>query len=251
MPPHILLIIAGLDPSGGAGLAADIETAASLGVHPAPAVSLVTVQDTVNVQRSEPLAPELVVAQAEAVLADMPVAAIKLGALGTAAIGTAVADLLARHADIPVVCDPVLAAAGGGALAEADLIVVYRERLFTASILATPNRAELTALAPEDGASELLALGLPACLVTDGEGRGETVVNELHRASGIRLLEGGPRLPGSFHGSGCTLASAIAARIALGDGLVEAIEAAGRFMERALTQAFTPGKGQAIPGRWW
>lgn len=250
MSPPSLLVIAGLDPSGGAGLAADIETAAALGVHPAPVASLVTVQDTANVARSEPLAPELVVAQAEAVLADLPIAAIKLGVLGTAGIGTAVADLLARHAEIPVVCDPVLAAAGGGALAEADLVAVYRERIFPASVLATPNRDELAVLASEDGASELLALGLPACLVTDGEGRGDTVVNELHRASGIRLLEGGPRLSASFHGSGCTLASAIAACIALGDELVEAIEAAGRFMERAIAQAFTPGKGQAIPTRW-
>src|SRR5690625_2249250 len=149
MPPHNLLIIAGLDPSGGAGLAADVEAAAALGVHPAPVASLVTVQDTVNVSASESLAPELVVAQAEAVLADMPVAAIKLGALGTAALGLAVADLLARHPDIPVVCDPVLVAAGGGALAEDELVPVYRERLFPASVLATPNREELAALAPE------------------------------------------------------------------------------------------------------
>src|SRR5699024_641656 len=122
MNPKNLLIIAGLDPSGGAGLAADIEAATALGVHPAPVATLVTVQDTVKGAASEPLAPELVVAQAEAVLADMPVGAIKLGALGTAAIGEAVAELLARHAGIPVVTDPVLVAAGGGSLARDELI---------------------------------------------------------------------------------------------------------------------------------
>jgi hydroxymethylpyrimidine/phosphomethylpyrimidine kinase len=250
MNPSALLIIAGLDPSGGAGLAADIETAVALDVHPAPVAALLTVQDTVNVKRCETLAPEVVVAQADAVLADMPIKAIKLGALGTAETGAAVADLLARHADIPVVTDSVLAASGGGALAEHALITVYRERIFPRSTVATPNRAELAALAPDDGAAELLALGLPACLVTDGEGRGERIVQELHRPRGIRLLDNGPRLAGNFHGSGCTLASAIAARLAHGDELETAIVRAGAFVREAVANAFRPGKGQWVPKRW-
>lgn len=249
MTPNNLLIIAGLDPSGGAGLAADIEAATALGVHPAPVASLVTVQDTVNVSASEPLAPEWVVAQAEAVLADMPVAAIKLGALGTAGIGKAVADLLARHPTILVVCDPVLVAAGGGSLADNELIPVYRERIFPSSVLATPNREELAALGPE-GAGELLALGLAACLVTDGEGEGETIVHELHQPSGVRYLENGPRLPGRFHGTGCTLASAIAAGLARGETLEQAIDHAAGFVRRAVDNAFQPGKGQWVPKRW-
>ncbi len=246
----LLLVIAGLDPSGGAGLAADIQTATALGAHPAPVASLITVQNTRTVQRSAALDATLVVAQAKAVLADMPIAAIKLGALGTAEIGNAVAGLLAQHPEVPVIVDPVLAASGGGTLAVHALIAVYRERLLPRSILATPNRAELRALAPTDGADELLALGLPACLVTDGDGHGESIVHELHTADGIRLIPGGPRRPGDFHGSGCTFASAIAARIAAGDTLEAAIATAGRFMERAIAQAFTPGQGQAIPGRW-
>lgn len=246
----VVLIVAGLDPSGGAGLAADIQAVTALGAHPAPVASLVTVQDTRNVMRSEPLDAELVIAQAEAVLADMAVAAIKLGALGTAAIGTAVADLAARHPGIPVVTDPVLAASGGGSLAGRELIGVYRERLFPRSVLATPNHAELEALAPGDGAAELLALGLPACLVTDGEGRGERIVHELQTEAGIELLPGGPRRPGRFHGSGCTLASAIAARLALGDALLDAIVAGDAFVQRAIARALTPGRGQAVPGRW-
>lgn len=250
MKRPVLLVIAGLDPSGGAGLAADIQAATALGAHPAPVASLVTVQDTRNVQRSEALDAAFVIEQAEAVFADMPVAAIKLGALGTAKIGTAVADLLARHPGLPAVTDPVLSASGGGSLAESELVAVYRERILPSSVLATPNRAELRALAPQDGASELLALGIPACLVTDGDGHGDRIVHELHTAEGIRLLAGGPRRPGVFHGSGCTFASAIAARIAAGDALEDAIAAAGRFMEHAIGQAFTPGKGQAIPGRW-
>ncbi len=250
MNPPNLLIIAGLDPSGGAGLAADIEAAATLGVHPAPVATLITVQDTRNVIRVESLAPELVVAQAEAVLVDLPVAAIKLGALGTAEVGRAVAELLVHYPSVPVVTDPVLAASGGGSLAESELVRVYRERLFPLSVLATPNRAELARLAPEDGASELLALGLPACLITDGEGRGEQIVHELYRAEGIRLIENGRRLAGCFHGSGCTLASAIAARIALGDELNDAVACAGEFVQRAIAHAFQPGRGQMVPRRW-
>ncbi|MGH8161883.1 MAG: bifunctional hydroxymethylpyrimidine kinase/phosphomethylpyrimidine kinase [Gammaproteobacteria bacterium] len=249
MNPPNLLIVAGLDPSGGAGLAADIEAATALGVHPAPVATLITVQDTINVAQVETLALELVVAQAEAVLADMPVAAIKLGALGTAAIGMAIADLLVRHPGVPVVTDPVLAAAGGGVLAESELVRVYRESLFPLSTLATPNRAELAALAPEDGASELLALGLPACLVTDGEGRGDRIVHELHTER-LRLINNGPRLKGSFHGSGCTLASAIAARLALGDELEDAVVHAGGFVQEAIARAFRPGRGQMVPKRW-
>lgn len=250
MAPGNLLIIAGLDPSGGAGLAADIEAATALGVHPAPVASLLTVQDTVNVTASETLTPEFVVAQAEAVLADMPVAAIKLGALGTAAIGEAVAGLVERYSEIPVVADPVLVAAGGGSLADDDLVPVYRERIFPLSEIATPNREELAALAPSGGAAELLALGLPACLVTDGEGTGGTIVHELHRPPDVRPLENGPRLPGSFHGTGCTLAGAIAAWLARGEALDTAIDNAAAFVRRAVDNAFKPGRGQWVPKRW-
>ncbi len=246
----VVLVVGGLDPSGGAGLAADIQSVTVLGAHPAPVASLVTVQDTRALARMEPLAPEWVAAQAAAVLADMPVAAIKLGALGTAGIGTAVAGLLERYPDIPVVTDPVLAASAGGALAGLELIAVYRGRILPRSVLATPNRHELEALAPGDGAAELLALGLPACLVTGGEGHGERILHELHTSEGIELVPGGPRRTGSFHGSGCTLASAIAARIARGDALLDAVVAGDAFVQHAIGQAFRPGGGQAVPGRW-
>ena len=246
----VVLLVGGLDPSGGAGLTADIQAVTALGAHPAPVASLLTVQDTRSLTRMEPLSPELVAAQAEAVLADMPVAAIKFGALGTVAIGAAVARLVAKCPSIPLVTDPVLAASEGGALADNKLIGVYRERILPASLLATPNHGELERLAPTDGAAELLALGLPACLVTGGEGPGERIVHELHTAEGIELLPGGKRRHGSFHGSGCTLASAIAARLALGDGLRAAVTAADEFVQRAIGQAFKPGKGQSVPGRW-
>jgi len=245
-----VLLIGGLDPSGGAGLAADIQTVTALGAHPAPVASLLTVQDTRALERLQALESGLVLAQAEAVLADMPVAAIKLSALGTAAIGRAVAGLAAKYPDIPLVTDPVLAASEGKALAENELIKVYREHILPASVLATPNRSELQALAPTDGAAELLALGLPACLVTGGEGRDQRIVHELHTSEGIELIPGGLRRVGDFHGSGCTLASAIASRIALGAALRDAVVAGDAFVRHAIGRAFKPGRGQAVPGRW-
>lgn len=246
----VVLLIGGLDPSGGAGLAADIQTATALGGHPAPVATLLTVQDTRALTRMQAMEPGLVAAQAEAALADMPVAAIKLGALGTAGIGRAVAALAAKHPDIPLVTDPVLAASEGKALADEELIGVYRGQILPASVLATPNRSELEALAPTDGAAELLALGLPACLVTGGDGRERSIVHELHTSEGIELIPGGPRRAGAFHGSGCTLASAIAARIALGDALHDAVVGGDAFVQRAIGRAFRPGRGQAVPGRW-
>lgn len=250
MTPPNLLIIAGLDPSGGAGLAADIEAASALGAHAAPVASLITVQDTVNVLDARPLPPDIVIAQAQAVLDDMPVHAIKLGALGTDAIGHAIADLLQHYPDIPVVTDPVLVAAGGGALAESELHAVYHDRLFPLSTVATPNREELMTLTEDANPTSLLAKGLPACLVTDGEGTGETIVHELHQRSGVTRLKNGPRLPGSFHGTGCTLASAIAAAMANGDELEKAVARATSYVENAVANAFQPGKGQNVPLRW-
>lgn len=249
MKRPVVLVIGGVDPSGGAGLAADIQAVTALGAHPAPVVSLITVQDTVRVLRAEPVAPELVAEQAQAVLADMAVAAVKLGALGSADTGRAVARALRDFAG-PVVADPVLAASGGGRLAEPALLDVYRDRLFPLAALATPNRGEFAALGGLAAVEAWIARGLGACLVTGGDGDGERVTHVLYDARGRREMDGGPRRPGAFHGSGCTFASAVAARLALGDGLEPALAAAGEFVGRALAQAFAPGGGQSIPGRW-
>ncbi|HKT31427.1 MAG TPA: bifunctional hydroxymethylpyrimidine kinase/phosphomethylpyrimidine kinase, partial [Gammaproteobacteria bacterium] len=144
----MVLVIAGNDPSGGAGLAADTQAITALGAHPAPVVTALTVQDTVNAYRIEAESAQLVVAQAETVLKDMPVAAIKLGLLATAETGRAVAQLLRAHPGIPVVLDPVLVAAGGAALAEDALVAVYLDALLRLATVATPNAAESRRLAP-------------------------------------------------------------------------------------------------------
>lgn len=246
----VVLFVGGLDPSGGAGLAADIETAAALGAHAAPVASLITVQDTRRVQRSRPLAAGLVAEQAEAVLGDQAVAAVKLGALGTAAIARALARVLAGRPDLPVVTDPVLAASGGGALAGPGLVKAYAESILPLTRLATPNAAEFAALGGEAAVPALLARGLGACLVTGGDAAAPRVVHVLYAGGGRREVDAGPRLPGTFHGSGCTFAAALAVHFARGAALDAALDGAGRFVRRALENAYAPGRGQPVPGRF-
>lgn len=246
----IVLVIGGLDPSGGAGLAADIQTVTALGAHPAPVLGLVTVQDTRRLWRAKPIGAELLVDQAEAVLNDCRVAAVKLGALGSAENGRAVADLLDRHADLPLITDPVLGATGGGRLAAAGLVKIYREKLIPRSLIATPNREEFKQLGGETALERWRVRGLGWCLVTGGDAPGDRVVHRLYGAGGRREIDVGPRRAGPFHGSGCTLASAIAAEVARGAEVEDAIAAAERFVQRSLAQAFSPGCGQALPGRW-
>lgn len=250
--PPTVLVFAGHDPSGGAGQQADIEAIAAQGAHAAVAITCLTVQDTVNVSRVEAVAPALVIAQAEAVLADQRVAAIKLGLLGNGAIVTAVAALLARHPLIPVVTDPVLVATGGGQLAEADLIPVLKAVLVPRTTVLTPNVVEaraLTGLADLSVCAETLrALGARYVFVTGGDEPTAAVENRLHGPEGARIFRW-PRLSGPFHGSGCTLAAALAARLALGEPVEVAVERAQAYVASTLAAAFRPGYGSAIPRR--
>ena len=254
MSPPVVLIIAGNDPSGGAGICADTQAVTALGAHPAPVITALTVQDTVDARRVEALAAELVIAQAEAVLADLPVRAIKLGLLASAAIGVAVAELLARHQRLPVVIDPVLVAAGGAALAEDALVAVYLERLVPLATVLTPNATEILRLAPAGSdprtrAAALLALGACFVLAKGGDAMTPAVDELLLGADGSEVAARWPRLPGRFHGSGCTLAAAIAARLAHGDAVPAAVATAQRFTQRALAEAWALGRGQRIPAR--
>jgi len=252
--PPVMLIVSGNDPSGGAGIVADVQTATALGVHPAPVVTAITVQDTRDAYAVRCIDAGLVGAQARAVLEDMPVRAIKLGLLGSAAIATALADLLEGHRDLPVVIDPVLAAAGGTVLTDDGLLDVYLARLLPLAALTTPNALEGRRLVPEAAdsngrADALFARGVRAVLFKGGDEATPDVCNELFVAGQETKRWRWPRLPGRFHGSGCTLASAITARLAHGDPLLEAVEAGQRFAQRALERSWRLGRGQRIPDR--
>jgi hydroxymethylpyrimidine/phosphomethylpyrimidine kinase len=254
--PPTVLVVAGNDPSGGAGIAADLQAITAAGAHPAPVITALTVQDTVNATAVEAATPALVAAQMQAVLDDIPVAAVKIGLLATAGIAEAVAEVLARRPELPLVLDPVLVAAGGARLAEDALVGVILRRLCPLTTLLTPNALEIRRLAPgqDERAARAEALRRAGCdyVLAKGGDEEDTGANEVLNTlygPGVARVYRWRRLEGDFHGSGCTLASACAARIACGDPVEEAVECAQRLTQGWLERAFRPGRGQYIPLR--
>jgi hydroxymethylpyrimidine/phosphomethylpyrimidine kinase len=270
-PPSSLpavLVFAGTDPTGGAGLQADILTLASLGCHPLSVVTAVTVQDTVGVEDFLPMDAEWIADQARGVLEDIPVAAIKLGMLGSTEAVAAVAEVVADYPDIPLILDPVLASGRGDALANEDLVAALRDLLLPQTTVLTPNSLEARRLAEaaEEGEEEenaegegildlqecarrLIDLGSEYVLITGAHEQGLQVTNTLYNARGVVERLRWDRLPGSYHGSGCTLASALAAFLAQGVDVAEAAKEAQEYTWQTLRAAFRPGMGQFIPDR--
>ena len=253
--PPIVLAIAASDPTGGAGVQADLLTIAALGCHPASALTALTVQDTLGVARIEAVDAALVAAQARRVLADLPVAAIKLGVLGSAANVEAVAAVIAEHPKLPVVLDPVLASGRGDPLADAATLQALRALLLPRATVLTPNSLEARRLADADDlaacAQKLCAMGCRHVLVTGTHEESPQVINTLYNGQGVLREDRWQRLPGSYHGSGCTLASALAAFLARGDAVPEAARAAQDYTWHALAAGFRPGAGQALPDRFF
>lgn len=252
--PPVVLLFAGADPTGGAGIAADIQTVSAIGCHPAPVITAVTAQDTSGLKQYSAAATQLVIAQARAILEDMPVAVFKTGMLGNAANLAAVATIVNDYPDIPLVVDPVLATGAGDELSDQPLEQGYRNLLFPGATLATPNSLEIKRLAvnadtAEACAQELLSLGCEFLLCT---GSHESTPDVVHRLYGHhRLLETitQKRLPHDYHGSGCTLAAAIAATMAQGLEIAEAVRQSLDFTWKSLARAHQLGTGQYLPDR--
>ncbi len=254
----VVLAIGGHDPSGGAGLQADIEAVAAQGVHALTLITCLTEQDSCNVQALHPIAPELLSRQAALLQADSPLDAIKIGLLGSRETSEAVTDLIRAHPAIPVILDPVLAAGGGSDLAGEELLLSLRGSLLPLCDLITPNIPEAIRLSglesdasPQDCADQLLALGAKAVLITGthDSAAADTITHRLFRPGMAPLSSSWQRLPGEYHGSGCTLTSAIAARLALGEPLEKAVQQALEFSWQALRHAFRSGRCQATPNR--
>ncbi|HQU16593.1 MAG: hydroxymethylpyrimidine/phosphomethylpyrimidine kinase [Chromatiales bacterium 21-64-14] len=256
-PPPVVLAISGHDPCGGAGIQADIEALASLGCHTAPVVSAVTVQDTQTVHGYMALDPILIVQQARAVLEDLPVAAVKIGMLGSVGAAQAVHTLLRDYADLPVVLDPVLAAGAGGALAPDGLREALIALLLPLTTVLTPNSHEARALAPEGDtldacAMALLEHGCAFVLITGTHEPGAQVINRLYGEHRILDTTAWERLAGSYHGSGCTLAAAIAGLLAQGCEPRTAVREAQRYTWETLRHGYRLGSGQSLPRRlYW
>lgn len=269
-PPTLpaILVFAGTDPTGGAGLQADILTLASLGCHPLSVVTAVTVQDTVGVEDFLPMDAEWIADQARSVLEDIPVAAIKLGMLGSTEAVAAIAEVVSDYPDIPLILDPVLASGRGDALANEDLVAALRDLLLPQTTVVTPNSLEARRLAEaaEEGEEEenaegegildlqecarrIIDLGSEYVLITGAHEQGAQVTNTLYNTRGVVQRLHWDRLPGSYHGSGCTLASALAAFLAQGLDVAEAAKEAQEYTYQALKAGFRPGMGQFIPDR--
>jgi hydroxymethylpyrimidine/phosphomethylpyrimidine kinase len=233
-----VLVFAGLDPSGGAGLAADIAAIGAMGAHALPVATALTVQDNERVHEVVPVDTALLVRQAEALIGRVAIDAVKIGIPGNRANAMAIAALAGRLG-VPVVLDPVLASGHGDALGQGDALAALAELVGVATLV-VPNLMEAAALGTMPGRHVLL---------TGGHGEGDVIVNRwVH--DGVEQAWQWPRLPGQFHGSGCTLAAAIAARLAQGDTMFDALERGQAFCHQALAQSFAIAPGQRIPRRF-
>lgn len=253
--------LAAHDPTAGAGIAADMAAFAALGCQPAAVLTGLTVQDTLGVHRFEALSASWVEQQARVLLADMRPAVFKTGALCSADIVQTVADLSRAFPGVPWVMDPVMASGRGDALASTDLRDAFIRELIPRASVVTPNVPEALSLSGQatgaDAAAWLLDRGAGAVLLTGthDESTGSDVVNTLYRPGVLPVSYRCLRLPGSYHGSGCTLASSLAGFLARGQTIEAAVDGALRYTWETLNRATRPGEGQAIPdrqlGRFW
>lgn len=239
-----VLVFAGHDPSGGAGIAADMQATTALGAHALCVVTALTVQDNNRVQEVVPVDPALLLRQARALVASCEIAAVKIGIPGSAenaaAIAALVAELRAPHRSLPVVVDPVLASGRGDPLARGSALAALQQLLPHATLL-TPNSIEAAALGSAVDT-------VPHVLQTGGHDGGDVVVNRWRHA-GLERSWHWPRLDGEYHGSGCTLAAAAAALLAQGRAMEEALDLAQAYTHSTLQAAYAIAAGQRIPLR--
>jgi hydroxymethylpyrimidine/phosphomethylpyrimidine kinase len=239
-----ILIIAGSDSGGGAGIQADIKTVTMLGGHAMTAITAITAQNTAGVQAVYAVPADMVLAQIDSVVEDIGVDAVKIGMIGSAVTAVAVAERLARLAGVPIVFDPVMVATSGGVLADPATIAAF-EALMGLATLVTPNLPELDALGGEEA---VLAHGC-ALLVKGGHGEGATLTDRLIEADGEIASWTDSRIDTtSTHGTGCTLASAIATGLGQGMSLSASIARARTYVRAALTAAPGLGKGHGPIG---
>lgn len=263
-PPPIVLSFAANDPTGGAGLQADLLTIASLGCHPLSIMTAITVQDTAGVESIFPLDPDWVEDQARMVLEDMPVHAFKIGLLGSVEIIAAIAEIISDYPHIPLVLDPILTSGRGDELANEEMIDAMRELLLPQVTILTPNSLEARHLALQENdpsktkldlnlcAQRLLDMGCEYVLITGTHENTAEVTNTLFSTEGIVRLDRWQRLKHTYHGSGCTLASAIAACLANGLPVSDSVIEAQDYTWQTLQAGFRPGMGQHIPNRlYW
>lgn len=258
-PPVRILAIAGSDSSGGAGVQADIKTISALGGYALSAITAITAQSTQSVDAVQLTPPELVRAQVRAALEDIGVDAIKIGMLGDAFIAASIADVL-HDVTAPIILDPVMVATSGDTLLKDDAIQILRARLIPMARLITPNIPEaealselkITGLHDQRAAAEtLLAMGPGAVLIKGGHGEGDTLIDFLLWEKGEAVLESKRIETTNTHGTGCTLASAIAVFLAQQLSLTDAVRMARRYVRGAIKNAPGFGAGHGPLDHGW
>ena len=250
--PPVVLVMAGHDPTGGAGIQADIEAVHARQCQAVTLITALTAQNTAGLTGLYPQRAGHNRKQARMLLDDMEIRALKIGLLGSVEIMRAGCELIDRLDGVPVVLDPVLATGAGIRVADDEMIAAIRAELLPRATVLTPNTREARMLAgrenPQEAAAALLRHGCGHILLTGGDEDTEQVVNRLISADAEREWRW-PRLPGPFHGSGCTLSAALAAELARGATLAEAAETAQRYTSKTLEAARRFGRRQAHPRR--
>jgi hydroxymethylpyrimidine/phosphomethylpyrimidine kinase len=258
--PPTVLTVAGSDPSGGAGLQADPKTIHQHGAYGAAVPTLITVQDSLEVNRVELLSAELVMAQLSAVLSDLEPAAAKAGALGSPEVARALGSIM-EETRFGWVVDPVWLPSRGAPLSKGDMIAAYKEAIIPQAELVTPNANEAALLAgvpvrtlddARAAAEGIAALGAAAVLIKGGHLEGADRGTDLLLHNGeVNVLKATAIVPGRFHGTGCALSAAIASRLAFGENLAAAVEGAKAWLAGALAHAYAVGKGAKPVNHLW
>lgn len=252
----IVLCFSGSDPSGGAGIQADLAAIHNLGAHCASVITALTVQNTQNSFKFYPTPASVILEQAEALAADFLIKAVKIGMIGSVENVDAIRSWLIQRPELPVILDPVTIASGGGSLATENLVADLSEKLFPLATLVTPNTIEAHQFAPnadtlEQCAQTLLTYGCQHVLIKGSHSNTPKVHNLLYNNHGLMQSFTWQRLPHSYHGSGCTLAASIAALLALGEPLNIAVEKAQAYTWECLAHGYQPGTAQYVPNRYY
>ena len=266
MKKPIVLCFSGADPSGGAGIQADIEAIASMGCHAATIITALTAQNSQGVKSFQTTDIDYLHTQADLLLADMQIDAIKTGMLATSAAVDAIIKIIITQPNIPLVVDPVMSGNIGGGLSHAGYAQTLSKSLLPLATIVTPNIPELYKLAPQghvaakennlaEACKKISSSGCQYVLVTgaheDDPNNNQEVVNRLFKNGELIDKQTWPRLPGEYHGSGCTLASSLAALLAKKIDIVEAVHAAQDYTWRSLNAGQALGKGQQHPDRFF
>ena len=253
----VVMVIGGNDPVGGAGLCADTQVLAAHSCHTAPVITAITLQTSCGVTDYSGVEADMVRRQMACVVEDMPVAAIKTGMLASSDTAREVGRFIEQYPDVPLVIDPVMASNTGNTLSEDSLLESFLQYLLPLAHIVTPNLPELKAMAriagcsaDEELSTQAMSLGVPVLVTGTHDSSSENVINRLYRHDAETMTWEWERLPAEFHGSGCTLATALAANLARGADLAAAAADAQRFTWRSLNDGLKLGACQRTPNRF-